>query len=319
MGASSKKYIKAAMRWAWLAVVAAVIAGSLAYFMSARQPHTYEANARLIVGPGVTALNPGLNDMRAAAQLMWIYAEYATSDQILQQVIDKNNLSLTVDELRSKVSASPDQTTLWLTIRVRSKDKTLPDVVANGVADALVNMSPTGANLPANQNKAYIGGQIEKVQAELSAAEDRLATAQAGLDGTKDPIVQRFYQDQVTQQRVYATDLRGVLTNLYNMYQSSYTNQVSLVEAAAAPTVVDTNVMLGALLAAMAAIIATLGIVFAFVYFDDAIHTPEELKDAIDLPLLGVINKHKRAGGKNKPYPAASKRSETYVLGKQGY
>lgn len=67
MGASSKKYIKAAVRWAWLAVIAAVIAGSLAYFMSARQPRTYEANARLIVGPGITALNPGLNDMRGGA------------------------------------------------------------------------------------------------------------------------------------------------------------------------------------------------------------------------------------------------------------
>lgn len=319
MGASSKKYIKAAVRWAWLGVVAAVIAGSIAYFMSARQPHTYESNARLVVGPGITALNPGLNDMRAAAQLMWIYAEYATSDQVLQQVIDKNNLDLTVDELRTKVAASPDQTTLWLTIRVRSKDKALPEVVANGVADALVTMSPNGASIPANENKAYIGEQIQKVQAELSAAEDRLATAQAGFDGTKDPIVQRFYQDQVTQQRVYATDLRGVLTSLYNMYQSSYTNQVSLVEAAAAPIAVDTNVALGALLAALAAVIATLAIVFAFVYFDDAIHTPEELKDAIDLPLLGVIGKHKRAAGSKKSHKAAGKRSDTYVLGEQGY
>ncbi len=319
MGASSKKYIKAAVRWAWLAVIAAVIAGSLAYFMSARQPRTYEANARLIVGPGITALNPGLNDMRAAAQLMWIYAEYATSDEVLQQVIDKHNLPLTVDELRSKVTASPDQTTLWLTIRVRSKDKTLPDVVANGVADALVNMSPTGADLPANQNKVYIGEQIQRVQAELTTAEDRLTAAQAGLDGTKDPIVQRFYQDQVTQQRVYATDLRSVLTTMYNLYQSTYTNQVSLVESATAPYAVDTNIALGALLAALAALIATLAIVFAFVYFDDAIHTPEELKDAIDLPLLGVIGKQKGAAGKRNKYSAAAKRSEPYVLGEQRY
>ena len=257
--------------------------------------------------------------MRAAAQLMWIYAEYATSDEVLQQVIDKHNLPLTVDELRSKVTASPDQTTLWLTIRVRSKDKTLPDVVANGVADALVNMSPTGANLPANQNKVYIGEQIQRVQAELTTAEDRLTAAQAGLDGTKDPIVQRFYQDQVTQQRVYATDLRSVLTTMYNLYQSTYTNQVSLVESATAPYAVDTNIALGALLAALAALIATLAIVFAFVYFDDAIHTPEELKDTIDLPLLGVIGKQKGAAGKRNKYSAAAKRSEPYVLGEQRY
>ena len=130
------------MRWAWLVLLAALIAGSLAYFIGSRQPRSYEASTRLVVGPGITAINPGLNDMRAAAQLMWIYAEYATSDTVLQQIIDENNLPMNVDDLKSAIVVSPDQTTLWLTIRVRSKDEDQPVVIANALAKALVRDEP---------------------------------------------------------------------------------------------------------------------------------------------------------------------------------
>jgi capsular polysaccharide biosynthesis protein len=319
MGSSAKKYIQAAIRWAWLVVLAAVIAGAIAYYIGQRQPRSYEAATRLVVGPGITAVSPDLNDMRAAAQLMWIYAEFATSDAVLQQVIDDNNLPTSVDELRSKINASPDQTTLWLTLRVRSKDEELPVVVANGIANALVNMSPAAAGIPENQTKTYIGEQIKQIEQELSAAEEKRTEAEAGFDATKDPLVQRFYQDQITQQRVYAADLRSVLTTMYNLYRSTYTNQIAVVEPATELHAIDTNVPMGAMLAALAGVIAALGIVFTFVYFDDAIHTPDELRNAIGLPLLGVIGKHKPRSRKKHSRSSSLKRNEKYLLREQQY
>ena len=180
-------------------------------------------------------------------------------------------------------------------------------------------MSPTATGLPANQTKAYIGGQIQKVEQELTTTEGKLADAETSLAATKDPLVQRFYQDQITQQHVYASDLRNVLTTLYGLYQATYTNQITVVEAATEPYEVDLNTRLSALLAAFAGAIAALALVFAFVYFDDTIHTPEELEDALGLPLFGVIGKHKPRSRKKRSYNSSVKRNKTYLLGEQQY
>jgi len=99
----SKKYFGAVLRWSWLVLLAPLLAGSIVFMVGARQPRLYDATARLVVGPGVKAVNPNLNDMRAASQLMWTYSEFATTPAVLQQVIDENGLSMSVGALCPKL------------------------------------------------------------------------------------------------------------------------------------------------------------------------------------------------------------------------
>jgi capsular polysaccharide biosynthesis protein len=255
--------------------------------------------------------------MRAAAQLMWIYAEYATSDPLLRQLIAEHDLPLSVAQVRSLIEVSPDQATLWLTLRARSTDPRLPPVIVNGLAEALVRMSPAPAELPGDQSQAYIGSQIRQVETDLAGTQERLAAAELGLQGTRDPIVQRSYQEQIAQQRAYAADLRNVLTKLYELYQSSFTNQIEIVETAEAPRAVAANPLLAALLGALAAALAAGGLVLTFAYFDPLIRTPEDMQEALDLPLLGAVVRHKLPKAKPGGRRPAARSGDYLALGEQ--
>jgi uncharacterized protein involved in exopolysaccharide biosynthesis len=232
-------------------------------------------------------------------------------------VIAANKLPLSVAELRSLIDVRPDQTTLWLTLRARSEDRALPALIVNALAGALVNMSPAAGGLPGEQSQAYLGAQIRQVEEDLTSAQERLAAAERGLAGTRDPIVQRSYQEQIAQQRAYTADLRTVLARLYELYQASFTNQITLVEPAAAPQPVATNRALAALLAALAGALATTALVLAFAYFDHLIRTPQDLEDALGVPLLGVVGKHRLSKAKKRSPRATAQGGEYYKLGEQ--
>src|SRR6187551_3795888 len=70
-----------------LVLATGLLAAAAGYFVSAAQPKTYEAQATLIVGQSLSALNPDYNEILTAQRLSRTYATIATTTPILAQVI----------------------------------------------------------------------------------------------------------------------------------------------------------------------------------------------------------------------------------------
>jgi capsular polysaccharide biosynthesis protein len=299
-------YISAAWRWKWLVLLAAFVAGALTYAVSESRPRQYEATARLVIGPGIEAINPDLNDLRAAAQLMWTYAEYATTPAVLRKVIADFDLPIDVETLRSRISVSPDQTTLWLTIRVRSTDRYQAVLIANAIANTLVAMSPSNAQGTDQQIKKSISDQVQKLEQDLALVEARLAEDQAKLDATNVQDLQAYYQTRVDHHRTYASDLRSHLTDLYVLYQDAFTNQVTLVESPTYATQIELDTKTLVAVASVAALVASLSIVLGFEYLGRTLKRPEKSEPN---------SSSRRADGKDRSVP---ENSTAYRQGTQG-
>jgi len=124
-------------RWWPTLVVAAAIAGLCGYVVGGRAPVRYEAFSRLLVGP----INTDSDTLKAAGQLGQTYAELATSEPVVADVVAKLGLRTTPDELTGEISTSANDITRLLTIKVSNADPKAAAQIADELARQLQALS----------------------------------------------------------------------------------------------------------------------------------------------------------------------------------
>ena len=108
-------YLAIFRRWWWTLLVAAWVAGLMGYVIAGRIQPTYEASARLLVGP----INSDTNTLRASSQLVQTYAEIATSSGLLEDTVAEMGVPPEAAAgLQGAVRTIANDTTRILTIRV---------------------------------------------------------------------------------------------------------------------------------------------------------------------------------------------------------
>src|ERR671919_2224958 len=132
-----------AKRWWWLLTVAAVVAGLTSYAAASRLEPTYEAEARLLVGP----INTDNDTLRAASSLAKTYAALATSTPLLDATARELNLDPS-ENLRRKVDVSANDVTRVLTVHARDPDPQRAATIANTLADKLLSLPTSGLSRP---------------------------------------------------------------------------------------------------------------------------------------------------------------------------
>jgi capsular polysaccharide biosynthesis protein len=132
-------------RWALLLAAAGVIAGAVGFVAASRIPPTYEARARLLVGP----VNTDFETLRASSVLTRTYAELVTSEQVVDKAASTLGPAAGAEELRRSVDANANDVTRILTIRGTSRDPALAARIVQAVAQELVLVTSGTAEAPA--------------------------------------------------------------------------------------------------------------------------------------------------------------------------
>jgi Chain length determinant protein len=149
-------------RW-WLLAAAAVVAALVALPLAARAPKTYEAQAKLLVGP-VSGDYPTL---QASGALGRTYAELATSRSVVLPAARAAGIRLTRKEAEEAVSATSNDITRLVEIRARRPTAASAARFADAVATQLVALR---RRAPASPTAAVLG---DPRLDELSATEKR--------------------------------------------------------------------------------------------------------------------------------------------------
>ncbi|HBY96461.1 MAG: polysaccharide biosynthesis tyrosine autokinase [Ardenticatenaceae bacterium] len=189
-----RHYINLVRRWIWLLLLAPLSASVTSYWVSNQQPTVYEAQARLVVGPGVDSPNPDLNALRTGGQLMQTYTKLVTTRPVLKSVIDDLNLPIASESLDQMITVKADSETQILTIRARDGDPDQAVAIANTLADKLVGLSPAGPNSAENELKVQLRSEVAKLQNFIDDTEARIkqldTERQAAANAKPDPIAQ---------------------------------------------------------------------------------------------------------------------------------
>ncbi len=199
------KYVRIVLRWAWLFILAAGLAGAASYWVGKQQPTVYEARARLIVGPGIDSPNPDLNALRTGSQLMQTYAKLATTRPVLEAVINELGLETTPEILKKTIRIKTDQETQILTVVVEDTDPIRAANIANAEAEMLVRLSSAAVSTR-DQVREQIVSEIARLEEIVSATEARIRELEAELaaleeeEANPDPELQEIIQ--TTENRI---------------------------------------------------------------------------------------------------------------------
>lgn len=290
-----RSYYDVLRRWFWLLALTTLIAGAGSYALSSREPVRYTARAKLLVGPAVDSLDPEVNDLRAAAQLMEIYAVLPTMRPFLETVIADLGLDSSPGQLERDITLTTDTTTQILTVRVDHDDRDQATLIANAIAGQLVAQSPaSGAQNAATWDQ--LQGQIARVESTIASADGTLQRLDGELSRAETDEQRALISEQIRQERAYKSEAERLLISLYSTLQSTPNNRITIVEPATRGRPIDPQVPLKTALGLLAGLIAGGAIVLAAEYANDIIRGEDDLRAATSAPYLGGLITHPTPG-----------------------
>ncbi|HZD10741.1 MAG TPA: hypothetical protein VE553_05300 [Candidatus Binatia bacterium] len=287
-----RELIRIARRWWWLVLLAAIAAGVASYWVSQGNTDVYEASSRLIIGPGVDSPNPSLDDLRAGGHLLATYAELPATNPILQGVIDRLGLDLSPIDLREMIEVRASEETQILTIYVRAPDAGDAMRIANEVAQALVDISPSAEGTATSAVSEQIRAQAEQLEESIPLIEERISALEGELQSAEDIDSRRLVADRLGQEQGRLTDTNRTLANLYESLQSTTTNQVKIIEPANTAIPVASLLWLKVGIGVLLGVVLSLMGIFGYEYLSDNVDTVQDGSLVEGVPVLGRLAPH---------------------------
>ena len=156
-------------------LLAATLLGALvATAASLALPHTYEAEARLIVGFPLAETAPDYSDLLASQLLARSYAELAGSQLVLARAAEAIGLDPTDAAIDEGVATTALPSAMTITIRAQSREPASAAQLANAVADALLVVA---SDMTANdrERRAVVDQELRTIADQLQVTDGRIA------------------------------------------------------------------------------------------------------------------------------------------------
>jgi non-specific protein-tyrosine kinase len=301
-GLDLRQYFALFLHWSWLILLAAVVAGTVAYFLSVRMTPYYQSTTTTLVNEAPATKTTDYSSVMMSEQLTSTYSKMMANDPVLIQVAYQSGLAVSLEELKKWITVTPIQNTQLIQIAVETTDPQLSAKIANAIATVFAAQIQDIQSQRFSQSKATLETQLADIQSQITSD-----TLQAGAATT--PEDKARLDAKLTQDRA-----------LYNNLLLSY-ETVQLSEAQAVSSVVQVEpavpeivpvrpkVMQNTLLAAVVGFLLAAGAIVAREALDDTVKTPEGISRKFKLPILGVINHH--APELNSPITLTDPRSPT--------
>ncbi|NJL93374.1 MAG: polysaccharide biosynthesis tyrosine autokinase [Anaerolineae bacterium] len=220
----------------------------------------------------------------------------------LQATIEALDLDLSPGTLANRVLTSITPETSILTISVEDPNRVQAALIANELANQLIFTSPT--NLTPQQQI-----QQDLLQAEITALGEQITVARQAIQRVDQQLDQNPSAEEAATLRDERADLLEDLSGWQQTVAElsislstvdSQTNTLRVVESALAPSEpINNNSLRNALLAGLLGVALAFGLALLIEYLDNSIRTTEDVRIAVELPVLGGII---RFGKRNETY-----------------
>jgi succinoglycan biosynthesis transport protein ExoP len=272
--------------WAWLIVLAGLLAGIATLIVSLRTTPIYQSTTRLLVSDPPAMRSIDYTGIFSSQTVVRTYAEMMLEWPVLQGVIDQLGLSTTPEDLKETLSVELVRDTQLLVVSVEHPSPVLAADIANTIARVFTD------RIRELQSQRYAATR-EGLANQVSVMEQQIeATNQAIAANGSDPDQQLQLEARLTEyQRLYS----NLVTNYeqVRLAEAQTSTNVVVSEPATVPTIpIRPKMIRNSLLAVATAMFLAAVLVFALDSLDDTIKNPEELRRLFDLPILGMIAWH---------------------------
>jgi polysaccharide biosynthesis transport protein len=269
--------------WAKWIVAATVIAAVAAYAVSGILPKVYEADARLVVGQALSSNNPDPNQFQTAQQLSAAYVSLAYDRPVLEAAMKRLGLDMPLVDFSKLVSVEAVRDLPFIDIVGRSADPAQAADIANAMAAELVALSPT---LTGSQ-----GDRVEFVDAGMRALETQIGDVRAEIDGLVALSSRTTEQDaRLELLTTRLVTLQATYAQLLDFSAGSNANRIAIVQQAIpATSPASPRPLFNTAIAASLAFLLAVGAAFLWERLDDRIKSPEDIEEATNLAMIGLV------------------------------
>jgi succinoglycan biosynthesis transport protein ExoP len=277
--------LKLLIRWWWLIVVAVAIGAGVGYYIRAQQPDIYYARSAVLFDQRIVE-GGSISQQINIADVMAVYAGLIRREPILQPVITKLGLNLTVTELNDKMTVESVPNLPLLEIIVGDTNPVAAANIANAVAQEMVDQSPGEAKKPEQEFRLAqlrdLQTQIENTQKQYNDLVAEGATLTSAFDIVQNTGEQNTTLDTLRQlQLLYAELSAGI---------NDQSGRLSIFEFASAETAVPvTGPVSAILLSAVAGLILSIGTIVLISYLDDRVEYQEGIEEIQGVRVLGPL------------------------------
>jgi capsular polysaccharide biosynthesis protein len=277
-----KDYIRPLRRWWWLLAVATLIAMVSSFLYSSVQPAIYKSQATVMIGSNIQDPNPTGAEFYLAQQLADTYADIAMRAPIRNKVMEKLGVTWL-----PYYSVSPIPNTQVLEIQVYDQDPTRSYEVANELVNQLILQGP--AQKEQEKRRIFIDEQLEKLQTSIKETEEEITKQEDEQLKITSARELASKQTEITALQAKLTTLRTNFTDLLATTRGAV-NALQLLEPASLPTEPQpSNLILNVLVASILGIVLASGGAYLLEYLDDSIKSSEEVKNILNLTVLGTV------------------------------
>jgi succinoglycan biosynthesis transport protein ExoP len=305
-----RQYVSMLLRWWWLVVVSVLVASVAAYVATKATPYTYVSRTTIMVGQVLSNPNANQSDLYTGEALAQSYSDLVGREPTLKAALQAVGLPWDWTVLQGMVQSRVVPGTQLLEIAVTDTDPQRAKVLADTVAQQLISQSPSANDPEKEAERQFILSQIDDLKTNIKNAQDELlklddiaskATSARQIQDARDQ--QATLQAQITTwQSTYAQ----LLSNL----QKGTPNYLSVMEPAQLSTTpVGPKVAQNVMLAAVIGLALSVCGIFLMEYIDDTVHSADDVRKDLQLPVMGSIADIKGADYGSKLMPIKQPRS----------
>jgi capsular exopolysaccharide synthesis family protein len=285
-----QQYLRLLARWWWLIIIGAIIPVVVSYYFVSQQPIIYQTKVVLMVGTTLQSANPDMGKMSLAGQLARGYAKMVRYRPMTNAVIEKLGLERSPDALANQITAYVLPEANLLEIRVIDTNPQVAAMIANALADELIQQSP-GSQTHSEQQQ-FVERQLTKLKAEIEQIEKEIEVQKAELVKLTSAIDIRAAEDNLSSLETILSRYRAEYTLYLQSYAGSSVNQITIVEPAVDgfPMGGKKVMLLG--IAAVAGIGLAVAGIFLIEFMDDTVQWSGNQEEKLfNYAVLGAIGR----------------------------
>ena len=285
-----KLYIKPLLKWWWLILISVFIASSASLYASKNTTPLYRTKATLMVGNSIQNPDPNSSEMYAGQQLAGTYVQMALREPVLKATVDSLGWNIDWEQLKLKISAGVVPQTQLIEISAIDNDPLTAKVLADTVAQQLINISPSGTNKISKEQLAFIQAQLTDLEGKINSSKQDVTDLKVELDATNSAQKIQDLQNQITILETKITNWRSTYAELLKSLEGGDVNALSIIEEASVPTKpFSPNTRMNVLVAAAIGLVLAVGGIFVIEYMDDTVRATVNTQSLVNLPTLAKI------------------------------
>jgi succinoglycan biosynthesis transport protein ExoP len=276
------KYSLLLWHWAWLIVLAIVVSGAAAYYISRLIPPVYEAKTTVLVDMAPSNKTIDYSSLQLSSQLTQTYSQMITKSPVLTEVAKQLGLA-EVDP--KSITAKPVTNTQLINILAESTNPALAADIANAVVSVFADQVQSLQTERFSASEESLQAQMNDIEVKLKQANDQLAT-------TTDPGEKDRLETMVANYSQTYSDLLQSFEQV-RLAEAQTRSSIVQIEPAIVPEdPIRPRILLNVAVAALVSAVLAGGLVIGIDLLNDTVKTPEEIATKLGVPVLGVISHH---------------------------